>query len=112
MTTKRLREHPEGAVVRVEDMGPVERAYAEAMHEDCPEEPKGHPLSDHSPWSGGDLDGTEPWDAFVDRLARHGLTLTLAAAPVDRDGPTDERGRITGQVEGAAASREAPRKVR
>lgn len=68
--------YPEGAVVRVEDMGPVERAFAEAEHERC-EDGSPHPLAAHSPWSGGDLDGGEPWSAFMDRLARHGLSLTL-----------------------------------
>jgi hypothetical protein len=71
--------YPEDAVVRIEDFGPIERAYAEAMHEDCPDGDP-HPLSDHSPWSGGDLDGAEPWEAFTDRLARHGLVLALAAS--------------------------------
>jgi hypothetical protein len=66
--------YPDDAVVRVEDMGPVERAYAEAMHEDCTDGPS-HPLSDHSPWSGGDLDGTEPWPSFMARLERHGVVL-------------------------------------
>ncbi len=74
-------------VVRIENMTPIERAYAEAMHEDCGESPAGHPLADHSPWSGSDLDGVESWDDFTVRLARHGLTLTLDAArsvPSDR----------------------------
>lgn len=74
-----LSEYPEGAVVRIEDAGPIERAYSEAMHEDCDGAPPGHPLADHSPWSGSDLEGVEPWPSFVARLARHGLSITLDA---------------------------------
>lgn len=66
-------------VDRVEDMGPVERAFSEAMHEGC-DDGGPHPLSDHSPWSGGDLDGVETWAEYTARLARHGLTLSLVDA--------------------------------
>lgn len=83
-----IEEYPAGTVLRVEDMNPVHRAFAEAEHEDCPEEPPGHPLSAHAPWTGGDLDGVETWESFVARLARHGLTLAIEAEPVGLD---DER---------------------
>lgn len=76
-------EYPVGSIVRVADMGPVERAWAEAEHEGCPEAPDGHPLSAHEPWSGGDLDGVETWASFEARLARHGLTLALTEPPDD-----------------------------
>jgi hypothetical protein len=55
------------------------------MHEDCWEQPPGHPLSQHSPWSGSDLDGIESWDDFVARLARHGLVLASQPVPETLD---------------------------
>jgi hypothetical protein len=75
-------EEMEARVERAEDWTPIERAYAEAMHEDCPDPPAGHPVDDHSPWSGGDLDGTPTWAEFMAQLARHGLTLVLNDAPL------------------------------
>lgn len=74
-------------IVRVEDMGPVERAWAEAMHEECAEPPAGHPLADHSPWSGGDLDGVMTWEEFTALLARHGLVIAFDDSPIDVRGP-------------------------
>lgn len=64
--------------VRIEDFDPIERSYCEAQHELCDELPPGHPLAAHSPWSGSDLDGVEPWTDFVARLARHGLAIVKA----------------------------------
>lgn len=72
-----VEHYPEGSIVRVADMDPVERAFAVAEHETCEEFPIGHPLTDHEPWSGGDLDGVETWRSFTDRLSRHGLTIVL-----------------------------------
>ena len=62
------------------DMGPLERAYAEAHHELC-DEGEPHLLSAHEPWSGDEIG--EPWDDFMARLARHGLTLSFARPAPD-----------------------------
>lgn len=79
-------------VFHIESMGPVERAYAEAMHEGCTDGPE-HPLSAHSPWSGSDLDGVELWSEFTAKLARHGLTI-VSAHTLDLDSPDTVRTRI------------------
>jgi hypothetical protein len=74
--------------VRIEDMGPLELAYAEAMHEGCEDGPP-HPLELHSPWSGSDLDGVETWYEFTARLARHGLTIEaiVTLSPPSKEPP-------------------------
>jgi len=75
-----IETYPVASRYSVDDMTPIERAWAEAEHEGCDEDPVGHALSEHSPWTGADLDGVETWRSFMARLARHGLTLVLVKA--------------------------------
>lgn len=72
-------------IERIEDFGPIELAFAEALHEFCNEEPVGHPLAHHSPWMGADLDGVPTWAQLTERLARHGLEIRERAEQVPLD---------------------------
>jgi hypothetical protein len=76
-----IEEYPTGTSIRLADMTPLQRAFAEAEHDGCEDEPAGHPLSEHEPWDlTDDPTGVETWDSFMARLARHGIRLELIAA--------------------------------